>query len=163
MPAEIMNMATEILLNLLLGVIALLGALGTFYVQKGIRKLQAETEKIQDDSARNFFDTALYRLNDVAVKAVNAIEQTTKKEILKAIEDGSATKDELKNLSYQAYKEIVNTLEPEYMELIQGSMADAQTYIMNLIEEKLEEVKARKISTILSSPIAVGFPPEATD
>lgn len=79
MQTEIATTVNQVLTNLAIGVLALLGALASFYVQKGIKKLQAETRKIQDEATRNIFDTALTRLNDVALKTVNAIEQTAKK------------------------------------------------------------------------------------
>ncbi|OCZ53810.1 guanylate kinase [Dehalobacter sp. TeCB1] len=145
MPAEVTTLITQVLSNLALGIIALLGALISLYVRKGIKKLQAETQKINDEATRTVFDAALTRLNDVALKTVNAIEQTTKKDILKAVSDGTANRDQLKNLAFDAYEEIVATLEPEYRNLLEGSLGDAQTYIMNLIEEKLEEVKAKKV------------------
>ncbi len=143
MPVEITTAATEILVNLMIAVMALLGALATFYVQKGIKKLQAETEKVQDEATRDFLFSALARLDDVAFKTVNKIEQTTKEQLLLAIRNGVKNKEDLKLLSLEAYKEIVKTLEPEYLNVINGTMGDAETYIMNLIEEKLELVKQR--------------------
>ncbi len=144
MPAEVTTTVNQVLINLILVIITLLAALISLYVQKGIKKLQAETEKIKDEGIRNLIDTALIRLNDVTEKTVNAIEQTVKKDLLKAIEDGTIDRSELKNLSVQAYNEIVTILEPEYMDIITDSMGNAEKYIMNLIEDKLKEIKLKQ-------------------
>lgn len=141
MPVEITNAATEVLINLSLGVLTLLGALAGLYIQKGIQKLQAETAKVKDEATRNLFYDALDRLDDVAGKTVNKIEQTTKKQLMKAVEEGTMNKEALRNLAYDAYDEIVKTLEPDYLQVVMETMGDSRTYIMNLIEEKLEEIK----------------------
>lgn len=145
MPVEITNAATQVMLNLVLGVITLLGALGTYYLQKAIQKLQVETVQIKDEAARNYVNDALKRLDDVTKKTVNKIEKTIKKEVLAAVDAGTVSPDKIKDLALDAYNEIIKTLEPDYMQVIQDTMGDAQTYIMNLIEEKLEEIKANKL------------------
>ncbi|SHN73181.1 guanylate kinase [Desulfitobacterium chlororespirans] len=153
MSTEITNLATEVMVNLLLGVLTLLGALGSMYLQKGIKKLQAETAKVQEETTRKLFYDALARLDDVAGKSVNKIEQTTKKQLLKAVAEGSVGKEVFQSLAYEAYEEIIRTLEPDYLQVVQETMGDFQTYIMNLIEEKLAALKSTgQTSANLSAP-----------
>jgi hypothetical protein len=144
MPIEVTTMAREVIVSLLLASLTLLAALANLLVKKGINWVQAQTDKAQDESLRNLFNAALLRLNDVTAKTVNKIEQTSKKQFLKAIEAGEMDKDVLKTLAQDAYAEIIKTMEPDYMQLITETMGDAKTYIYNLIEEKLEEVKRRQ-------------------
>lgn len=154
MSVEITNAATQVMLNLVLGVITLLGALGTYYLQKATQKLQVETVQIKDEAARNYVNAALKRLDDVTEKTVNKIEQTTKKEVLAAIDAGTVHPDKIKDLALDAYNEIIKTLEPDYMQVIQDTMGDAQTYIMNLIEKELEELKSQKSTSLLQPLIS---------
>lgn len=150
MPIEITNMATEILVNVILGILTLFGALATLYIQKGIRKLQVETEKIKDEATRDLLNSALGSLDDVALKTVNKIEQTTKKQLLEGVANGTVSPDKIKELANQAYNEITQTLKPEYLQVIQKTMGDSQTYILNLIEQKLQEIKINKPHFVFS-------------
>ncbi|ABR46638.1 hypothetical protein Amet_4372 [Alkaliphilus metalliredigens QYMF] len=138
----------EILVSVAIGLIGLAGAYVTYFLNKASKKMQLETEKIQEESKREVLQMALWRLEDVAEKTVTKIEEKTAKVLRAAVKSGKKDKTELSDLAMQAYSEILTTLEPEYKQAIEASLGDAQTYIMNTIEEKVKKVKATKTNTI---------------
>ncbi|EES73461.1 hypothetical protein POTG_01756 [Paenibacillus sp. oral taxon 786 str. D14] len=131
----------DVLHSLSVAVITLMGTYALFFIRKGIAKVQAEAEQIKSDEQRNLVLMAIKRLDDVATKTVRAIEQTTAKELREAVKGGKASREELKQLAKQAYNEIVQTLEPEYLQALQGTLGDLDTYIRNTIEAKVLELK----------------------
>jgi hypothetical protein len=135
------DMAQEILINLVLGVLTLLSSYALLYIHKGVAKVTAETAKIKNDDQRALVQTAMTRLDDVASKAVKTIEQTTAKDLRNAVKNGQATKDDLVNLSKQAFDEIVRTLEPDYLHALHETLGDLDTYIRNTVEAKVLELK----------------------
>lgn len=140
---QIQKITVEILANVIIALVTFIAAYATVYLQKAIKKLKLETEKIKSDERRELLKSALERLEDVTKMTVNKIEQTTAKSIRDAVKDGKLDKEELQLLAYDAYGEIVEVLDPEYKKVLEDSLGDSETYILNLIEEKLEEIKNR--------------------
>lgn len=141
------EMAQDALLNLALAVLTLLSTYALYYIRKAVAKVSAETTKIKNDDQRALVQAAITRLDDVATKTVKMIEQTTAKELRRAVKNGQATKEELAGLAKQAYNEIVRTLEPEYFQALQGTLGDLDTYIRNTIEAKVLELKQSAVFT----------------
>ena len=55
----IQNTATEVLVNLVLGVATLAGAWGIYYIRLGAAKLKEQTARIRDASARKLLEDAV--------------------------------------------------------------------------------------------------------
>ncbi len=140
---EMQNTVTEILVNVLLALITLVGAYATLYIKKSSEKLKAETEKIQEEKQRNIVNTALEYMERTAEKTVNKIEQVTAKQIRKAVKEGTVDRKALEALAQEAFNEIKETLGPEYIQVLQESLGNAEKYILNTIEEKVAELKRK--------------------
>lgn len=143
MVEQMQGIITEVLSSVILGLIALAGSYAVYYIKKATDKLKVETEKIENEEFEKLINTALQRLSDVTTLTVNKIEQKMAKAIRESIKNGKVDKSELELLSMEAYFEIKKVLEPEYLELIENTLGDTQTYITNLIEDKLVEIKNR--------------------
>ncbi len=138
---NVMEMANQVLLNVAVALIALAGAYATFYIKKATVKLETEAQKIKDDTQKELVVEALWRLDDVAEKTVNKIEQVTAKSIREAVKNGTKDKKELTLLAGDAYNEITTILEPEYVNLLKNTLGDFDTYLKNVIEDKVKKVK----------------------
>jgi histidinol dehydrogenase len=143
MVEQMQGVITETLVSIILALIALAGSYAVYYIKKATDKLKLETEKIENEEFEKLINTALQRLSDVTTLTVNKIEQKTAKAIRESVKEGKLDKSELELLSMEAYFEIKKILEPEYLELIENTLGDAQTYITNLVEDKLVEIKNR--------------------
>jgi fructose-bisphosphate aldolase class 1 len=139
------ELTQDFLFNLALAGLTLLSSYALYYIRKATAKLTAETAKIANDDQRALVLTAVGRLDDVATKTVKTIEQTTAKELRRAVKSGQANKEQLIELSKQAYHEIVRTLEPEYLLALQDSMGNLEQYIRATIEAKVLELKQQAV------------------
>lgn len=132
---------TQMLTNVAIAMISVATFYIMFLLKKVEIKIKADTEKIKDERQRQLVNGAFDHLNTIVVKTVTKIEQTAAEGIRKAVKDGSADRDELLKLGEEAYKEITSTMKPEYHDLLENEIGDLETFIRNMIEEKVFEIK----------------------
>ena len=133
--------ATQVLLQLALAAITLLGAYGTYYAQKATKKIQAQTDRIKDDSARTLLTNALEDVNELAGVTVGAIEQTTAAALREAVKSGKTDRAELLALGKQAFEQVKAAVTPEAQEAITKNLGSFDEYLQNLIENAVLKVK----------------------
>lgn len=132
---------SQILVDILIALIGLAASYLIFVINKAKQRLEVETEKLKDEKQRALVKDALEQLNIITAKTVTKIEQTAAKALRETVKDGKTDKSELLALADQAYWEIINTMKPEYMGLLQKELGDLQKYIKDTIEEKVFELK----------------------
>ncbi|GAC41275.1 hypothetical protein [Paenibacillus popilliae] len=135
------EMAQDILSSLVMAALTLLSSYTLYYIRKATAKVSAEAAKISNDDQRALAQAAITRLDDVATKTVKTIEQTTAKELRRAVKNGQAAQEELAALAKQAYDEIVRTMEPDYLDALKSTLGDLDKYIKTTIEAKVLELK----------------------
>lgn len=128
------EMLMNVLINILLSFLTLGGAYIIYLVNKLIIYLKQKTKSEE-------LTNALNQVNKLAETTVKSIEQTAAKEIREAVKDGKVTKDELKKLSNKAFEEIIKSLSPEYLSVLENGMGNIDMYVTNLIEQKVLELK----------------------
>lgn len=142
---NITKIFNETVVSIGLASITLAGAYATFYLKKLSDKVKFETEKLKDDRKKELVIEALYRLDEVAGKTVSALEQTTAKAIRESlITDSDERKKQFKEVFSDAYWQVINTLEPEYKKVLEQNLGDFKTYVTNVIEDKVREIKEQK-------------------
>lgn len=138
---ELMPMVQDALVTVGTAVISLLAA----YAVKAIRdltvKLQVETIKLANEDERQLIEAAITRVNNLATTTVTSIEQTTAKALRESVKLGTADKKDLMQLAEDALFQIQTSLSDEYLIAIEDSFGDAEAYILNVIEQKVWELK----------------------
>lgn len=134
--------ALNALSQITMALISLACAYLIFYINKAKKKIAVETEKLKDERQRQLIITALNDLDDIAGKTVKEIEQTTAGALRELVKDGKADRQELLDLGEKAYKDIVTTMNPEYMALLNSTIGNMDKYIKSLIESKVYELKS---------------------
>lgn len=147
----IQTAASQTLLNLALGVIALLGAYGMYFVQKAAAKVQAQTAQIKDDAQRKLFTDALADVENLAIVTVGSIEQTTAATLRKAVKSGKADRNTLIALGQQAFEEVKTAIAPEVQEVIDDNLGSFDEYLTKLIEDAVRRVKQEDPDISISS------------
>lgn len=137
----IQAMASEVLVNLALGAIALLGAYGVFYIQKAAAKVKAQTAQIEDAESRKLLTDALDDVETLATVSVGAIEQTTAKALREAVKLGSADREQLIVLGKKTFEEIKAAIGPEAQRVITENLGSFDTYLLKCIEDAVRRVK----------------------
>ncbi len=138
---ELQLQLQNVLINVLIGLITVAGTYATLYIKKAVKKAQLEIDKVENEQQRDFMSTALERLDDVTLKAVTKLQETVAKSIRKSIEEGQTPERALSSLAEEAKIEIEHTLEPIYLSALRDQLGDFDTYVKNLIEVKVAEVK----------------------
>ncbi len=129
---------TNILTNIFLGLLALVGAYILYFIRLVTSYLK---QKINSSK----FDEVIKQIDKLAETTVKSIEQTTAKELRQAVKDGKISKDELESLSNEAFAKIIEELQPEYFDLLKDNITNAENYILDVIEQKVLELKGGAI------------------
>lgn len=137
----IQTMASEVLVNVALGVIVLLGAYATYYINVGIGAAKAKTAQIKDEAARNLLDNALDDVENLAVKSVGAMEQTTAKALRDAVKLGNGDREKLLALGKQVFDEVKAAITPDAQAVITKNLGSFDAYLSKCIEDAVRCVK----------------------
>lgn len=137
----IQTMASEVLVNVALGVIALLAAYAMYYINVGIGMAKAKTAQIKDDAARKLLDDALDDVENLAVKSVGAMEQTTAKALRDAVKVGEGDREKLVALGKQVFDEVKAAIAPDAQAVITRNLGSFDAYLTKCIEDAVRRVK----------------------
>lgn len=134
----------DVVVNVVAGLVALGASAATYYLKRGADKLKAETDRIQDQTQAQVMWRAIDRLEDTAEKVVAKTEQTVAEELRQAIKDGKADRSELVALGKKACEEILQTLEPDVVQVLQENLGDLQAYVVSTVETEVKRLKDAK-------------------
>lgn len=130
------------LLNIVIGgVLTVASVYGTLFVAKITQKAKIEIAKLKDEQAKIILDASLERLDQLLKTNIVAMENTLKKELTKAIEDGVIEKEELKMLALNVKENVLNQLGRESLDVLNNGLNDLGGYIEARLEQILVEVK----------------------
>ncbi len=123
--------------TILLAFITLCAALGVSLINVLKEKALESISQIKNEESRKLLADATNKALDVVSSVVMSIEQEEKQEILKAIEDGKLTRDELFKLKEVAYDRVERQLLPETREILKENVGDLTQYLMDLISQQV--------------------------
>lgn len=139
---EIQSVANQVLVNLAIGMIGLLGAYALFYLQKAVVRVKAETEKLKSAVSRELLLDALDDVANLVSITVESIEQTTAAALRAAVKDGTTDREELLALGKKAFDSVKSRITPEAQMIITENLGSFNEYLSNMIEAKVLELKA---------------------
>lgn len=132
------------LLSILIGgALTVVTAYVGVFVQKATQKAKLEIAKIEDENAQVIFSNALQKTTALINTNIVAMENTLKKELIIAIEDGKIEKDELKQLSTAVKDNVLNQLTDDTLNVLNGGIKDINQYLEMKIEEELAKIKGQ--------------------
>lgn len=137
----IQTMASEVLVNVALGVITLLGAYAMYYIRIGVNMAKAKTSQIEDDATRKLLNNALDDVESLASISVGAMEQTTAKALRDAVKSGTASHEELLALGKQVFDDVKTAITPEAQAIITKNLGSFDDYLVKCIEDAVRKVK----------------------
>jgi hypothetical protein len=136
------NIVETLFLAVATAAIGALGTLATNYISKAIAQKKAQTAALQNEQERKALDNALDDVDNLATVTVQAIEQTTAKELRQAVKDGTANKEELVSLAKDAFATISAAIAPAAQAVITKNLGSFGDYLSNLIEAKVLALKS---------------------
>lgn len=133
--------ATQAAVNIIEACIVLLAAAAVYYIRLAAKRLVAETAFIKNQDQARLVRDAVDRLEDVVEKVVLKTEQTAAAALRQAVKDGATDRQELLALGRQAYQEILQTVEPQVIEVLRANLGDVEAYILNALEAQVLKLK----------------------
>ena len=152
----IQNAASELLVNLVLGVLSVLGAYGIYWLRKGAVKIQEQTAQLKDEALRTTLDRALADVDRLATVTVGSIEQTAAGALRDAVKLGTADREELLALGEKAFEEVKAAVSPAAQEIINRQLGSFDNYLKNLIEDTVRRIKNESPYLTLTEEIQQG-------
>ena len=153
----IQSAASEMLVNIVLAVIALVGAYALYFIRLGASKLKVQTAQIADETGRKLLENAIDDVTQLASVAVGAMEQTTARELRAAVKSGKASREELLALGERVFEDVKATVAPETQKIIEKNLGSFDAYLTKCIENAGLEIKQNDpFITIPESAIVEG-------
>lgn len=149
----IQNAASGLLVNAALGVLSLLAALAMYYLNLAASRVKEQTAKIRDERTRTLAENAVADVVDLATVTVGAMEQTTAKALREAVKAGTAEREQLLALGQQVFDEVKAAVAPEAQAAIGKNLGDFDTYLKNVIENAVRQVKEETPYITLAEPV----------
>lgn len=128
----------EILGTILVAVLSLGTAYALSYIAQARDSLQRRTNS-------QLVDQAIARAAYLAEVAVLAAEGAAAAGIREAVAQGRASRDELVAIGRRVADEVMERLGQEGRQVLEAAIGDVRRFIEDLIEAKLEELKARGV------------------
>lgn len=143
MENQLQESLIQLLSILIGGALTVVTAYVGVFVQKATQKAKLEIAKIEDENAQVIFSNALEKTTTLINTNIVAMENTLKKELIVAIEDGKIEKDELKQLSTAVKDNVLNQLTDDTLNVLNGGIKDINQYLEMKIEEELAKIKGQ--------------------
>ena len=142
MPPEVNEALQQLLVTVILGVLSVISVTIVSYLNVLKKKAVAYIQNIGDEKAKKSLEAAINKAHELVINIVTSLEQEEKQEILKAIEDGKVTRDELFKLKDIAIDKVLESLGDETVEVLDNAFGDSAEYIANLVSTKVYDLKA---------------------
>ena len=125
------------------GCLAVASAYCGLLVARATQKIKLEIERLNDETQKRILNDTLDRVNSLLQTNIIAMENTVKKDMLVAIEDGKVEKAELKTLADNVKNNVLKQLGNDSLEVLNNSLGDVNGYLEVKIEEILAQIKAQ--------------------
>lgn len=125
------------------GCLAVASAYCGLLVARATQKIKLEIERLNDETQKRILNDTLDRVNNLLQTNIIAMENTVKKDMLVAIEDGKVEKAELKTLADNVKNNVLKQLGNDSLEVLNNSLGDVNGYLEVKIEEILAQIKAQ--------------------
>lgn len=134
----------EILDTVFQGLLTIITALISIGITYAVSYIKLKVATIKDKNAQEVLNNTIDNLTNLTQKAVVNIEETTGKELKKAVADGVLSRDELFALKDEVIEEVEKSLTDESKATLSNFTNDLKTYIGYLVEESVKEIKEKK-------------------
>lgn len=141
MNADIWAQIQPAMISLVGAAVTALAAVGVAYINALRKKALKHIENMQDEKASKLLQDATNSVFQIVTTVVTSLEQEEKPEILKAIEDGKVTSDELKDLKKIAIGRVQGQLSQEYRKILDETFGNLSEYISDLVSQAVFELK----------------------
>lgn len=157
--SDIMNVAfQDFMSTLVTGILALLGAFLIALAKRGFDWLTEKIDDLKDEHAQKTLNNALNHLYEIVSTTVVSLQQTIGDEIKASIlaSDGKYTQEDLYALRDKAFASVNAQLTSAMKEALSTAYSDLDSFIIDLIETKVREMKNDLLPASSSARVLLG-------
>lgn len=140
---SIQEALNSLLVTVAVGVIGIVGALTTVYLNKTILNIKSKTNKIENENQKALVENAFNRVSDLVLVNVIKAQETLVKEIVGKAEDGIFDKSDLKAVADVVKNDVIKQMGTQIENLVKLEIDDLEGYVSALIEKTLAELKGQ--------------------
>ena len=119
----------------------------------GAAVLKSRAEAIKDEALRRKVQSAIDDIANATTTIVNSLQQTIVGPLKAASEDGKLTPEEIQAITTNAVNEIKAISSDESMKILEEYKVDVEALIVNLIQERIFNMKIEtEVEPIYSTP-----------
>lgn len=134
----------EALANVSMAAVSLAGAYAVYLCHLVTLNIKEKTRIMKDQKKAAAVNRALDQVEELSTKAVEKFEQTVAAELRAKVKSGEADKSGLLELGKRAVDEVISTMAPEALQLLEVYLGDFRVYIENTVESRVRQVKQEK-------------------
>lgn len=98
-------------------------------------------DRIKDENLKKIINDSLVRLEDLVTKGVKSAEVSVGSYLREMVKDGKVDRSELVALKDVVKDEVLAGLSDDFKANVEAGVGDINTYVNQLIEIKLDEIK----------------------
>lgn len=140
---QLLETSINIFTPVLLALLSLGASYLIMYLNKAKARVQAETEKIQDEKQKALVNGAIDQLDKLLEQNILNAEATLVKEIKKASEDNKLTIEEGKEVANAVTQSVLNQLTNDSKNLLNTQSQCLEEYVRAEVEVILAKIKAQ--------------------
>ena len=153
MDNQLQTQLTNLAVTVLGGALSILSIYASIYVKKLVDLAKQKAEQIQDAQAKQIVDNTLDKTNELIKTGIEALENTTKKDIIADIQNGKVDKTALLQLKEDVQNDVLKQLGDNGINVLNGAISDVDKYISDKIEATLGQLKLDPNSSVQKTVI----------
>ena len=153
MDNQLQTQLTNLAVTVLGGALSILSIYASIYVKKLVDLAKQKAEQIQDVQAKQIVDNTLDKTNELIKTGIEALENTTKKDIIADIQNGKVDKTALLQLKEDVQNDVLKQLGDNGINVLNGAISDVDKYISDKIEATLGQLKLDPNSSVQKTVI----------
>lgn len=162
MDNQLQQQLTNLAITVLGGALSILSIYASIYVKKLVDLAKQKAEQIQDEQAKKIVNDTLDKTNDLIKTGIEALETTTKKDIIADIQAGKVDKTALLQLKDDVQNDVLKQLGDNGISVLNSTVSDVDKYIADRIESVLGTLKLNPTSPVQKTVI-LEVPQEVKD
>lgn len=136
-----MNELQDLLLNVVLGFLTILCTYALAWIKNSINQIKVNVQATKDKELRQLAIEAINRIDKLSEDTVMALESVIAKQLREKVKAGQAPRSALLEIGKEAFLSVKNKLGDQYIDALNDTMDDVDSYIKDVIEAKLEMYK----------------------
>lgn len=140
---ELQVLLVNTLIGVATGLILLGGAYLNKFLKKALDKVNAETNKIDNENQKEFINRAIENLNGLVTRTVLATQTTLVEGLKKASEDGKLSKEDAEVVKNSVFELVKGQLSDDAKIVLGIQISDLDKYIDTEIEVALAKVRGQ--------------------